>query len=295
MSSSHSVPHFKKMVIAGVGLIGGSLALVCREKGIVSEIVGVGRSEQNLRDALSLNVIDSYTLKLEEAVKGADIIVLATPVTTLIRLAKEISPYLAPGVIVTDVGSVKGPVVEIEEILPASAHFIGAHPIAGKEKSGVKAASKELFQGAKCILTPTSNTNQEASDTIEALWKAAGSSVIKMDPARHDLIFSAVSHLPHVVAYALVNTLLDLEKTEDKLISYSSGGFRDFTRIASSHPEMWRDICIMNKDNLINMLEKFEDSVGRLKFFIKSEDGDALYREFERARGVREKLQENEN
>lgn len=284
------LPHFRKMVIAGVGLIGGSLALVCREKGIVSEIVGVGRGEQNLKEALALKVIDSYTFKLEEAVKGADIIVLATPVTTLIRLAREMSPYLEPGAIVTDVGSVKGPVLEIEEILPPSVHFIGAHPIAGKEKSGVAAASKDIFQGAKCIITPTSNTNKDALDIIDSLWKAAGSNVIKMDPARHDIIFSAVSHLPHVVAYALVNTLLDLEKTEDKLISYSAGGFRDFTRIAASHPEMWRDICIMNRDNIINMLEKFEESVGRLKSFIKNEDGDALYREFERARGVREKL-----
>lgn len=286
----HSVPHFRKMVIAGVGLIGGSLALMCREKGIVSEIVGVGRGEQNLRDALSLNVIDSYTFKLEEAVKGADIIVLATPVTTLIRLAKEMSPYLSPGVIVTDVGSVKGPVVEIEDIIPSTAHFVGAHPIAGKEKSGVAAASKEIFQGAKCILTPTAKTNPDALDTIEALWIAAGSYVIKMNPARHDLIFSAVSHLPHVVAFALVNTLLDLEKTEDGIISYSAGGFRDFTRIASSHPEMWRDICIMNRNNVLNMIERYEDSLRRLKGFIKSEDGDALYREFERARGVREKL-----
>lgn len=288
--SPHSVPHFRKMVIAGVGLIGGSLALMCREKGIVSEIVGVGRGEQNLRDALSLNVIDSYTFKLEEAVKGADIIVLATPVTTLIRLAREMSPYLSPGVIVTDVGSVKGPVVGIEDILPSTAYFVGAHPIAGKEKSGVTAASKEIFQGAKCILTPTAKTNPDALDIIEALWRAAGSNVIKMDPARHDLIFSAVSHLPHVVAFALVNTLLDLEKTEDGIISYSAGGFRDFTRIASSHPEMWRDICIMNRDNVINMIERYEDSLRRLKGFIKSEDGDALYREFERARGVREKL-----
>lgn len=284
------LPRFRRMVIAGVGLIGGSLALICREKGIVSEIIGVGRGEKNLQEAVALNVIDSYTFKIEEAVKGADFIVLATPVTSLIRLAGEMSPYLSPGVIVTDVGSVKGPVVQIEELLPPDAHFVGGHPIAGKEKSGVKAASRQIFQGAKCILTPTGKTDPESLNTVQAMWEMTGALVIHMDPAKHDWIFAAVSHLPHIVAYALVNTLLDLEKTEDGVISYSAGGFRDFTRIAASHPEMWRDICLMNRENIIKMLERYEESIGRLKSLIESADGDALCREFERAKQVREKL-----
>lgn len=283
-------PRFRRMVIVGVGLIGGSLALACREKGIVSEIIGVGRGEKNLQEAVALNVIDSYTFKIEEAVKGADIIVLATPVASLIRLVGEMAPYLSPGAIVTDVGSVKGPVVKIEDLLPPDAHFVGGHPIAGKEKSGVKAASRRIFQGAKCILTPTGKTDPEALNTVQALWEMTGAHVIHMDPARHDRIFAAVSHLPHVVAYALVNTLLDLEKTQDGVISFSAGGFRDFTRIAASHPEMWRDICLMNRENIIKMLERYEESIRRLKSFIQSGDGNGLYREFDRAKQVREKL-----
>ena len=284
------LPHFKRMVIAGVGLIGGSLALVCKEKGIVSEIIGVGRSEGNLRDAVNLKAIDSYTSKIEDAVKGADIIVLATPVSSFIRLAKEMAPYLSPGAIVTDVGSVKGSVIEIEKIIPSNTFFVGGHPIAGKEKSGVKAASHGIFHGSRCILTPTHRTNPDALGVIKSMWELSGTRVICMDPERHDLIFAAVSHLPHVVSYALVNTLLDLEKEEEGVISYSAGGFRDFTRIASSHPEMWRDICLMNRENIIRMLERYEKSVERLKSLIMKGDADGLFAEFDRAKRVREKL-----
>lgn len=284
------LPHFKRMVIAGVGLIGGSLALVCKEKGIVSEIIGVGRSEGNLRDAVNLKVIDSFTSKIEDAVKGADIIVLATPVSSLIRLAKEMAPYLSPGAIVTDVGSVKGFVIEIEKIIPSNTFFVGGHPIAGKEKSGVKAASPGIFHGSRCILTPTPKTNPDALGTIRSMWELSGARVICMEPERHDLIFAAVSHLPHVISYALVNTLLDLEKEEEGVISYSAGGFRDFTRIAASHPEMWRDICLMNRENIIRMLERYEKSVERLKSLIMKGDADSLFAEFDRAKKVREKL-----
>ena len=287
---TRSLPHFRRMVIAGVGLIGGSLALACREKGVVSEIIGVGRGEKNLQDAVALKVIDSYTLKIEDAVKGADLVILATPVKSLASLAEEMASSLSPGAIVTDVGSVKGPVVKIEDLIPPAAHFVGAHPIAGNERSGVKAASPALFKGARCILTPTSKTHPDALNRVHALWEMAGSHVIIMDPARHDRIFAAVSHLPHLVAYALVNTLLDLEKSEEGVISYSAGGFRDFTRIAASHPEMWRDICLMNRENIIEMLEKYEATIERLKSFIKSGDADALYREFDKAKEVREKL-----
>jgi len=278
------------MVIVGVGLIGGSLALICRRKGIVSEIIGIGRNKQNLEEAVALHVIDAYTYNIEEGVKGADIVILATPVTSLIRLAGEMAPYLSPGVIVTDVGSVKGPVVRIEDLLPPYAHFVGGHPIAGKEKSGIRAASPEIFQGAKCILTPTPRTDPEALDTVKNLWEMTGAHVICMDPSRHDRIFAAVSHLPHVVAYALVNTILELEEEEEEFISYSAGGFRDFTRIAASHPEMWRDICLMNRENIIKMLARYEASIGRLKSLIEVGDGEGLYKEFDRAKRVREKL-----
>ena len=285
-----SLPHFRRMVIIGVGLIGGSLALVCREKGIVSEVVGVGRSEKNLQDAIALKAIDRYTFKAEDAVKGADIIILAAPVRSLVRLAREIAPHLKAGAIVTDVGSVKGPLTEIEDILPQGTYFVAGHPIAGKEKSGVTAAFSQLFQNSKCILTPTSKTNPDAVNTVQKMWEAVGAKVLRMTPEVHDHVFAAVSHLPHVIAYALVNTLLELENESDGIISYSAGGFRDFTRIAASHPEMWRDICLMNKHNILEMLERYERSIAKIKLLIQSDDADGLYNEFERARQVREKL-----
>lgn len=285
-----SLPHFRKMVIIGVGLIGGSLALVCRERGIVSEVIGVGRSEKNLQEAVALKAIDGYSFKAEDAVKGADLVILATPVRSLIRLAREIAPHLTPGAIVTDVGSVKGPLIEIEEIIPAGTYFVAGHPIAGKEKSGVKAAFPQLFQDAKCILTPTSKSDPDAVNAVQKMWEVAGARVLRMTPDAHDHIFAAVSHLPHVIAYALVNTLLELEKESEGIISYSAGGFRDFTRIAASHPEMWRDICLMNRKNILEMLERYERSIARMKSLIQSDDAEGLYNEFEKARQVRERL-----
>lgn len=285
-----SLPHFRRMAIIGVGLIGGSLALVCREKGIVSEVIGVGRSEKNLQEAVALKAIDSYSFKAEDAVQGADLVILAAPVRSLIRLAHDIAPHLTPGAIVTDVGSVKGPLTEIDDILPEGTYFVAGHPIAGKEKSGVTAAVPQLFQDAKCILTPTSKTNPDAVNTVQKMWEAAGARVLRMTPEAHDHVFAAVSHLPHVIAYALVNTLLELEKESEGIISYSAGGFRDFTRIAASHPEMWRDICLMNKENILEMLDRYENSLAKMKSLIQSDDAEGLYNEFEKARQVREKL-----
>jgi len=285
-----SLPHFRRMVIIGVGLIGGSLALVCRANGIVSEVIGVGRSEENLKDAVALKAIDSYSFKAEDAVKGADLVILATPVRSLIQLAREIAPHLTPGAIVTDVGSVKGPLTEIEDILPVGTYFVAGHPIAGKEKSGVSAAFPQLFQDAKCILTPTTKTNPDALSAVQKMWEAAGARVLRMTPEAHDYVFAAVSHLPHVIAYALVNTLLELENESEGTISYSAGGFRDFTRIAASHPEMWRDICLMNKKNILEMMDRYESRIAKIKSLIQSDDAEGLYKEFEMARQVREKL-----
>lgn len=286
------LPSFKKMVIVGVGLIGGSLALACRNKDIVSEIVGVGRSKENLQQALSMNVIDTYFFRVEEAVKDADLIVLATPVKALIRLTEEMVPYLSPGTILTDVGSVKGAVMSIEDIVPPNSSFVGGHPIAGREKSGVRAASPDLFINARCILTPTQKTNTTALERVRSLWEIVGANVSYMSPSLHDKIFAAVSHLPHVAAYALVNTLIDLEETEKDIISFSAGGFKDFTRIAASHPEMWRDICLMNKENIIEMLEAYEEYIGKLKRLIKEEKEEELYSEFVKAKTAREKIQD---
>ncbi|MBI5198261.1 MAG: prephenate dehydrogenase/arogenate dehydrogenase family protein [Nitrospirae bacterium] len=282
--------HFHRMVIVGVGLIGGSLALIAREKGAVSEIVGVGRNPENLEKAVRLGVIDRFTLRLEEAVSGADLIVLATPVGSLLRLAKEIGPHLPEGALVTDVGSVKGKWVErIDRVIPSGRFFVGGHPIAGREQSGVDAAHPQLFIGARCILTPTPHTDAGALSKVEKLWELAGAQVVRMDPEQHDRVFAAVSHLPHVVAYALVNTLQLMDR-EEKLIAYAAGGFKDFTRIAASHPEMWRDICLLNREPLLKAVGQYETALSRIKGYIHEGNGEALYREFAQAKEVREKL-----
>jgi len=284
------LPFFRKMVIIGVGLIGGSLALACKRDGIVSEIVGIGRREENLKKALELRAIDSYTLQIEKGVEGADLIVLATPVGSFIKLARQMAPFLSPGAIVTDVGSVKGPLMEIEDILPPSTHFVGGHPIAGREKSGIGAASPDLFKDARCILTPTERTDRDSLERVASLWKGVGAIVDYMSPERHDRIFAAVSHLPHVVAYALVSTLMELERTEDGLISFSAGGFKDFTRIAASHPEMWRDICLMNKKNLLEMIDRYEGVLKKLRSLIEDNNGNGLFDIFLEAKNLRENL-----
>ena len=284
------LPFFNKMVIIGVGLIGGSLALACKREGIVSEIIGVGRREENLRKALELNAIDSYTFQAEKAVRDADLVVLATPVGSFIKLVEEMGPHLSSGAIITDVGSVKAPLMEIEDIIPPAVHFVGAHPIAGREKSGIGAASPDLFKNAKCILTPTEKTDRDSLERISSLWKAVGAVVSYMSPDRHDRVFAAVSHLPHVVAYALVNTLVEMEKAEDGVIAFSAGGFKDFTRIAASHPEMWRDICLMNRKNIIEMIDRYEEALKRLKTFMEDENGEGLYEAFMKAKDMRENI-----
>lgn len=282
--------HFRRVTIIGVGLIGGSLAMVMKKKGLADEIIGAGRRRDNLQKAKRLGVIDGYSLDLQKAAKGADLVVLATPVGSFEKIAEEIRPALGDGTVVTDVGSVKGRLVgSLERIIPCRVRYVGAHPIAGREKSGIEAASADLFKGTRCILTPTKRTEPGALRMIRALWEKAGAKTISMDPYRHDMIFGAVSHLPHVIAYCLVNTVLNLEE-EGQVIKYSAGGFKDFTRVAASHPEMWRDICLLNRDNLIDMVKRFQQTLDNIRVAIESGEGSTLYKEFKRARKVRARL-----
>lgn len=282
--------HFRRVTIIGVGLIGGSLAMVMKKRGLADEIIGAGRRRDNLQKAKRLGVIDGYSLDLQKAAKGADLVVLATPVGSFEKIAEEIRPALGDGTVVTDVGSVKGRLVgSLERIIPYRVRYVGAHPIAGREKSGIEAASADLFKGTRCILTPTKRTEPGALRMIRALWEKAGAKTISMDPYRHDMIFGAVSHLPHVIAYCLVNTVLNLEE-EGQVIKYSAGGFKDFTRVAASHPEMWRDICLLNRDNLIDMVKRFQQTLDNIRVAIESGEGSTLYKEFKRARKVRARL-----
>lgn len=286
--------HFKQVAIVGVGLIGASLGMILRRKGLADHVVGIGRRVENLKTAVEVGAIDRYVADPKEGVRGADLVILATPVDTYDRHLKDWAPCLAPGTIVSDVGSVKGALVERSEAaMPAGVHFVGAHPIAGKEKTGAAAGTDQLFKGARCILTPTKRTNAEALDRIHQLWQEAGSIVLTMDPHLHDQILGAVSHLPHAAAFALMNALADLRDRQLPaldLAGHSGGGLRDTTRIAASSPEMWRDIFLWNRENVITFIECYERALMDLKQLIKAGDAAGIEKALERAKGEREKL-----
>jgi prephenate dehydrogenase len=281
--------HFQKVTIIGIGLIGGSLALAIKKGGGARTVLGVDQQPAWLQKAVARGAIDAYTCDVSEGVEGADLVVLATPVGMFESIIRRAIPKLSPGCIVTDVGSTKALLVrQMERMLPKVVPFVGGHPIAGKEKSGIEAASVDLFRGARCILTPTPRTDQRALEKIKNLWKEVGSEVVTMEPVAHDRVLAAISHLPHMAAYALVNTALDLLNQNGELHSFSGGGFKDFTRIAASSPEMWRDICLHNGDNILAALEAFETVLGRIKRCIQDHNGDGLYQEFEKAKKLRE-------
>ncbi|MBI5894319.1 MAG: prephenate dehydrogenase/arogenate dehydrogenase family protein [Deltaproteobacteria bacterium] len=283
--------HFNKVAIIGVGLIGGSLAIVLRQNGITNNIIGIGRGIKNLETAKKLGVIDEWTQDAKQGVKDADLVIVATPVASIARIVREILPSLKNGAIITDVGSVKKSILdEIESFLPDTIHFVGGHPIAGTENAGVEAAFPALFQNRKCIITPTKKTNKEALHKIKMLWNIAGSEVILMDALKHDKILAAVSHLPHMVAYSLVNAVADMKDFDENILNYSAGGFKDFTRIASSSPEMWRDICLLNKDAILDVIHRFQETLKNLETMIENADKEGLTKEFEKAKEVRDGL-----
>lgn len=278
-----------KLVIIGVGLIGGSFALALREAGLVREVVGVGRSAENLSAALGMYVIDRYA-EAAQAVQGADVVLLAVPVGQMGPMMAAIAPHLAPHTIVTDVGSTKQDVVTLARANLAQhlAQFVPGHPIAGAEQSGVKAARGDLFRERNVVLTPLPETNQAAKELIAQLWQSCGAKVSEMAPALHDEVFAAVSHLPHLLAFGLVDYIA-AQPNADTLFGFAASGFRDFTRIAGSSPEMWRDICLANRDALLQQLGGYEAELARIKQLIERGDGAALAQLFAAARDARQK------
>lgn len=284
---------FKKTAIIGVGLIGAAVALAMKRHGLTKNICGFGRNETNLKDARQRGIIDDYALNLKDLADDADLVVFAAPVRAFRTIAEGIAPYLKAGAIVSDVGSVKGTLVyEMESSMPDGVAFVGAHPIAGNDKSGFAAADPDIFIGAKCIITPTRKTDRAAYHTIIALWERFGCQVEILSPERHDEILSSISHLPHIAAYALVNTVEDLNPG---FFSYSGPGFMDTTRIAMSSPEIWRDICILNKDNIVNHLTAYMRQLEMITVYINDLDWTSLTYEFQKSVDVRKKLRDERN
>ncbi|MBN8440820.1 MAG: prephenate dehydrogenase/arogenate dehydrogenase family protein [Thauera sp.] len=282
------MPLIGKLVVCGVGLIGGSFALALRRAGAVGRIVGIGRSKAPLERALALGVIDEIAADWAAALDGADMVLLAAPVGQMDAIMAAMAPHLSPGTIVTDAGSTKRDVVEaIQRHLGARlAWVVPAHPIAGAEKSGVEAAFAELYQQRRVVLTPLPENRPEAVERVRQAWLACGATMSATSPQEHDRVFAAVSHLPHLLAFGLVDDLARRPNAQ-LLFSHAAGGFRDFTRIAGSHPEMWRDICMANSEALLAELDQYMAEMAQLRGLLAAGDAAGLEAVFDNARRAR--------
>ena len=278
----------KRLAVIGVGLVGGSLALALRRAGAAASIAGFDRDAQALERAVALGVIDAAAASASDAAKGADLVVVAVPVRAIGTVLHDVALAMDPQAVVTDVGSTKGEVVALarEELRERFPRFVPGHPIAGRESSGVEAAVPDLFRAARVVLTPDSATAPDAVDLVKACWEAAGARVASMAAERHDRIFAAVSHLPHVLSFALVSEIAEREDAEE-LLGFAAGGFRDFTRIAASSPEMWRDIALQNRAALLEELDRYGARLAVFRELIARGDGPGLERLMTEARTAR--------
>ena len=280
-----------KLAIIGVGLIGSSLSLALKQAGAVGQVIGFGRNQQNLARGVELGVIDDFGDSIEASVSDADVIVVAVPLGAMRQVFSELKPVVKKGAIITDVGSAKGSVVSAarDELGAVFSRFVPAHPIAGTEKSGVEAGFASLYQNRRVIMTPVPQTDQDAISVIDEMWRHCGAIIEYLSVEHHDKVLAATSHLPHMLAYALVHQLSNLNDHEE-IFRYASGGFRDFTRIASSDPVMWRDVCISNGDALVSLIEQYQQELDRVKAAINAEDADELLKLFGRAKSERDSL-----
>jgi cyclohexadieny/prephenate dehydrogenase len=285
-------PLFDRVALIGIGLIGSSLARVLRRDSRGTTIVACARSTRTLEAVRRLGIADEVTDDPAAAVAGADLVVIATPLSAYGEIARRIAPVLRPGAIVTDVGSVKGAAIAaLEPALPAGVHFVPGHPVAGTEHSGPEAGFAELFDGRWCILTPTPKTSPEAVAKVRALWELAGMRVVTMVADHHDKVLAVTSHLPHLIAYTIVGTATELgEDLQSEVVAYSAGGFRDFTRIAASDPVMWRDIFLENREAVLELLQRFSEDLTALQRAIRRGDGDTLHDWFSRTRAIRRSI-----
>jgi cyclohexadieny/prephenate dehydrogenase len=283
---------FDTIALVGIGLIGSSIAREIKDKGLAGSVTVSSRSAATLKRAQELGLGDCYTTSAADAVKDADLVIVSVPVGASGAVAAEIATNLKPGAIVTDVGSTKGSVIaQMAPHIPQGVHFIPGHPIAGTEYSGPDAGFIGLFKGRWCILTPLPETDETAKAKLRTFWETLGSMVDDMDAEHHDKVLAIVSHLPHIIAYNIVGTADDLEAvTESEVIKYSASGFRDFTRLAASDPTMWRDVCLHNKDAILEMLARFSEDLAYLQRAIRWGDGDKLFDLFTRTRAIRRSI-----
>lgn len=280
-----------KLAIIGVGLIGSSLSLALRQSESVGTVIGYGRNRENLRKGVELGVLDTIADSIEQAVTDADVVVVAVPLGAMQAVFAEMKSALSPNCVVTDVGSSKGSVVkaaraELGELIK---RFVPGHPIAGNERSGVEAGFATLYQNRRVILTPLEETDVDATALITAMWQDCGAQVETLDVAHHDKVLAATSHLPHMLAYTLVHHLSNLNDHEE-IFRYAAGGFRDFTRIASSDPVMWRDVCLANGDALLDLIEQYQQELDQVAAAIRARDADELLKLFGRAKSERDSL-----
>jgi cyclohexadieny/prephenate dehydrogenase len=284
--------HFRKLALIGIGLIGSSIALAARRQGLVDVISISTRKQETLDEARDLNLGDIYTLDAAEAVRGADLVIICTPVGAYEGVMRAIAPALEKGAVLSDVGSVKGHVVRtLAPLVPEGVSFIPGHPLAGTEHSGPSAGFPELFAGRWCVLTPGPEVDPAQTEKLAAFWRAMGSQVEAMDAAHHDMVLAITSHIPHLVAYNIVGTVADLEAaTQSEVIKFSASGFRDFTRIAASDPVMWRDIFLTNRDAVLEMLGRFSEDLSALQRSVRMGDGPALEAMFTRTRAIRRSI-----
>jgi prephenate dehydrogenase len=292
MSSSSSEGNFGVLAVIGVGLIGGSLGMAARQRGLVSRVIGIGRNQARLQLAKNLQAIDDFTLDRARGVATADLVIICTPVGEIVPTVLDIAPFLKPGAIVTDVGSVKAEVVDGgEAATPKGCHFVGGHPMAGSDASGVDAARSDLFEGAAYVITPSDNTNLSAMRKMINFAKGLGSRTLVMSPQEHDYSVALISHVPHVLAAAALRLANEAEQDRPgDVFSIAAGSFRDLTRVAGSSPILWRDICLSNREAVVTALEKFEDTLAAMREIVESGDPSAVEGMFKEAKELRGQL-----
>ena len=284
-----STPHFKRVALIGVGLMGSSLARVLRRESMADEIVGCARTAETRDRIVELGLVDRAEADPGDAAEGAGLVVLCAHLGAYAEIGKAIAPHLTEGAIVSDVGSAKQAVIEIlAPLIPEGVHLVPGHPVAGTEFSGPDAGFAELFDGRWCILTPPAGTDEAAVERLAAMWRSAGMTVEIMDAEHHDMVLALTSHLPHAIAYTIVGTATELEgDLKSEVVKFSAGGFRDYTRIAASNPEFWRDVFLANRGALLEVLDRFTEDLSALRKSIRRGDGAALHDLFTRTRDIR--------